>query len=48
MSGSVQINGEYVAVPKGMVAYKYGDPTEGARWIRTEAEAMEISRETRV
>ena len=33
------------AIPAGAVAYKYADPTEGARWIFSQDEADEIAAE---
>ena len=32
-------------IPAGAVAYKYADPTEGARWILSQEEADEIAAE---
>ena len=40
----VRINGAVYDMPAGAVAYKYADPTEGERWITSEAEATEIER----
>jgi len=42
---TITINGVATQVPSGAVAYKYADPTEDARWIYDEAEALEIERE---
>lgn len=39
------INGKDVIAPLLSVAWKYADPTEGARWIRHMDEAKEIERE---
>jgi hypothetical protein len=40
--GMVNINGVATEVPAGAVAYKYADPTEGARWITDRREAEGI------
>lgn len=42
---TIQINGEDIEVPSAAIAYKYADPTEGARWLTTEDEIREIERE---
>lgn len=40
---TIVMNGIDTEVPAGMVAYKYADPTEDARWIDDESEAHEIA-----
>lgn len=42
---TIKINNIATEVPAGMVAYKYADPTEDARWIDNEDEAREIESE---
>ncbi len=44
---TIQINGVQTQVPVGAVAYKYADPTQGARWIMDRNEACEIASEDR-
>lgn len=39
----ILINGVATDAPAGAVAYKYADPTEGARWLYSEEEADEIA-----
>lgn len=45
MGTTIQINGIETQVPEGAVAFKYADPTEGARWITDRNEASEIASE---
>lgn len=39
------INGKQIEVPVGAIAYKYADPTEGARWVYEQADLEDIRRE---
>lgn len=41
---SIAINGASTAIPYGALAYKYADPTEGARWVYDEADLADIRR----
>lgn len=43
--GTIKINGVSMQVPDGAIAYKYADPTEGARWLYDADEAADIERE---
>lgn len=45
MSKQITINGASTNVPYGAVAFKFADPTEGARWIYDIDEAHEIANE---
>lgn len=42
---TIKINNETTEVPAGAVAWKYADPTEGARWIYDREEADDVTRE---
>lgn len=42
---TILINGVSTEVPAGAIAYKYADPTEGARWIYDESDLADIRRE---
>lgn len=39
---TIKINGVETQVPPGAIAYKYADPTEGARWVYDESDLSEI------
>lgn len=36
---------KFIPVPADAIAYKFADPTEGGRWIESDSEVDEISRE---
>lgn len=38
-------DGEWIIGAKDAIAYKYNDPTEGARWIYDEGDLADIRRE---
>ncbi len=42
---TININGVATEVPAGAIAYKYADPTEGARWVYDESDLADIRRE---
>jgi len=42
---TIRINGIETAVPAGAIAYKYADPTEGARWVYEQSDLDDIRRE---
>jgi len=43
MTRYAMINGEKVAAPADAIAWKYGDPTEDARWVYDEGDRDEIA-----
>ena len=42
---TIKINGVETQVPAGAIAYKYADPTEGARWVYEQSDLDAIRRE---
>jgi hypothetical protein len=36
---------QFIPVPAEAIAYKFADPTEGARWLTSDSEVDEIRRE---
>lgn len=42
---TININGAQTDVPVGAIAYKYADPVEDARWVYTQSDLDDISRE---
>lgn len=42
---TIQINGVTTEVPAGAIAFKYADPTEGARWVYDESDLADIRSE---
>lgn len=39
---TIEIKGKQVEVPEAAIAYKYADPTEGARWVYDQSDLAEI------
>jgi hypothetical protein len=39
---TIKVNGVETQVPEGAIAYKYADPTEGARWVYEQDDLDEI------
>lgn len=39
---TILVNGVQTEVPAGAIAYKYADPTEGARWVYEQSDLDEI------